>query len=683
MILDEIIAIDRPTFPLNEENPCRWDHGVMGDVLVQKVLGQGLDGVDRKKLIPALSSLLETPEAGARTRVAQGIGNLTIEETLEVAGSVVKCMKQGAPVNAAMDGAASVSQGLLAKHSFEEALPLSLRYGAGKAAKNKIPEKYGRAALTMPSSRELMKSIGEQMLIQAVDVREVIDQIQTGAGPEKLNQLKVIRSLKAAESTLTLPATQTELVVDATNYGVSDENDTTYTWRKVYGAGQVAFAPNASGQSKSTTVSFTDQKPGKYRFEVTMTDTLGYNQISKTLDITLYDKRGKLPGNKPPQATSQSLKAVPGLPLQVTLAGTDPDGDDLGFAITKQPAHGRLSGIGGDLVYIANYRKAQAQPTTKKTEAAAIPKGPSLDDFDALGDLDLPAPKKAVPSKRAALDSWTDSFTFEAVDGQGKTATGTIDFVVSDKDVGLVVYEGFNYPTGTVIGQGGGTSFGFSGPWKKNDGRSGGRDFWVEAGSLDDLAKARSFSYARLPSTGGKLIKGAGHRHCLRALDREALAAHKLLDNGGELWFSLFVQGPGGKGQLRFGLGGNGVDLGFLIKGYSIHASLMGEEAGTSRNPWSRAAGLRFSEKEPNMIIGRCVWGKTDRDPDTLEIYRVFDAPEFGPLVLDEPACVLNELIAQENIRSISLHAQVPVDEIRIGPTLHSVMLGTKPLVGK
>lgn len=83
------------------------------------------------------------------------------------------------------------------------------------------------------------------------------------------------------------------------------------------------------------------------------------------------------------------------------------------------------------------------------------------------------------------------------------------------------------------------------------------------------------------------------------------------------------------------------------------------------------------------MIIGRCVWGKTDKDADIIAIYRVFDAPEFGPLILNKPAAHSKGIFPQEKLMRIHLAANVPVDEIRIGPTLHSVMLGTQPLVAK
>jgi len=88
-----------------------------------------------------------------------------------------------------------------------------------------------------------------------------------------------------------------------------------------------------------------------------------------------------------------------------------------------------------------------------------------------------------------------------------------------------------------------------------------------------------------------------------------------------------------------------------------------------------------FSEKTPHMIIGRCIWGKTDKDTDTLEIYRVFDAPGIGPIVLEKPVCVMKDVVPQAVIRSVYMQDTTSaLDEIRIGPTRHSVLLGTKPL---
>ena len=81
------------------------------------------------------------------------------------------------------------------------------------------------------------------------------------------------------------------------------------------------------------------------------------------------------------------------------------------------------------------------------------------------------------------------------------------------------------------------------------------------------------------------------------------------------------------------------------------------------------------------MIIGRCIWGKTDEDKDILEIYKVFDAPRFGPMVLEKPVCRLTEVIQQDKLDSVYIKGTPGyLDEIRVGPTRNSVILGIKPL---
>jgi len=631
-IMDAIIATDRPTFPLDEEDPAQWAHGEMGAFLFGTVLSKDLDGVDRKKLLLAIRSSLNTPNGGGRHHASKVLGKLTMEEVREIGDVLANNIKFPPPANAMGGSAAPQCQSALATHLFEEALPLSLTYGGSHAIKNKIPEKYGSAAFAMESSKDLIKSLGKLMLLDAsIDARKVIEQMQNTAAPEMLYKLKRIDAAKAANSTLTLPAAKTELVVDATNYGCSVK-ETTYTWRKVYGAGKVEFAPNASSGSKITTVSFTDQKPGKYRFEVTMSDTLGYNVLTKTVDVTLFDKRGKLPANEPPKAKSAGYRAVSGLPLHFTLTGSDPDGDDLSFVVIEDPQHGTLEGVGGDLTYTADF------------------------GFNGI-----------------------DRLAFAVIDGQCQHAKGTVGFKVSDKDVGVVVYEGFDYATGPIHGTGGDPSFGFSGAWTNTRAT---KDFYlVDREPLGDPNGSASLSYTSLPSTGGMLKKGKGWWPLSRPLDTKLLADHKLLENGHELWFSLYVSNP--KSSTYFELTGPEIRFGLAIdsRKRELRTTLNGESAGESNIAYSRSTHLRYVEG-PNMIIGHCVWGQTDEDLDTVKLYKVFDSPDYGPLVLETPARIMKAVIPQAKINHIFIKdfEHGAIDEIRIGTTLNSVMLGTKPL---
>jgi len=55
--------------------------------------------------------------------------------------------------------------------------------------------------------------------------------------------------------------------------------------------------------------------------------------------------------NRAPVATSQSLATARDTPLVIALAGTDPDGDPLTYAVTGQPTHGILDGTPPTVTY--------------------------------------------------------------------------------------------------------------------------------------------------------------------------------------------------------------------------------------------------------------------------------------------------------------------------------------------
>jgi cellulose biosynthesis protein BcsQ len=60
------------------------------------------------------------------------------------------------------------------------------------------------------------------------------------------------------------------------------------------------------------------------------------------------------PVDDPPAATAGNMKLNEDEPAQITLAGTDPDGDNLTYTITREPSNGRLSGTPPNLTYTPN-----------------------------------------------------------------------------------------------------------------------------------------------------------------------------------------------------------------------------------------------------------------------------------------------------------------------------------------
>lgn len=639
-IMEAIVAIERPTFPLNEEDPLQWSHGIMSQMLVEHVLKDKLDGIDRSKLIPAVRSMLRTPSGHSRTASTHILDKLNKEETLAVSDLLIDNIETPPPADSMFGRAAGPNcQDVLAKHRFEEGLLLGLAKTPDHAIKAKIPQQYGKAGLEARSARELMQLVGDLLLGQGRDVKDLVKAMSEGE-LEELPSLKQIESVKAAEPTLKLPEAQTSLVVNATNFADLSESGTNYTWRKLYGPGKVSFTPNGSSAGKSTKVAFTDKKPGAYMFEVTMSDALGPVVVRETVGVTLLDPSGKLPSNRPPQAGNQTLQAVPGKPLEVNLPAGDPDGDALGFVVTQLPAHGLLTDANGNMV-------------------------------DAMAAFDSPLFYTAGYSGKSA-----DQLTFLAMDGQGKTAKGAVDFTISSKDVGVVVYEPFDYAEGPIHGAGGGDSFGFSSPWEvsNEDER-----YKVVRAPIEGSNAGASISYAGMPHSGGRLI-GQMHRDASRMLDRKAMDDHKLLNPGGELWFSIFMEKP----EVTMELAGPDLSIGFGNESRSgkMFIKLNGKEAGESRNTWGGKVANMYESSGPDMVVGHCVWGETDQDPDLIEIHRVYDSPLYGPILIEKPVAVLKEAIDQQSIHKLRVHlrSEGGLDELRIGSSLNSVMLGTKPL---
>lgn len=173
--------------------------------------------------------------------------------------------------------------------------------------------------------------------------------------------------------------------------------------------------------------------------------------------------------NDPPVANAQSATVIEDTPQDITLTGTDPDGDTLAYQIETAPAHGTLSGTAPNLTYTpsANHHGAdsfsfyvtdgtlQSDPATVSlaitpvndvpvatsetlTATPGAPLSIVLGGVDADGDP-LTFTRTSEPAHgsitgvepnltytRAADFPGFDSFTFTASDGTATSAPATI-----------------------------------------------------------------------------------------------------------------------------------------------------------------------------------------------------------------------------------------------------------------
>ncbi len=113
-------------------------------------------------------------------------------------------------------------------------------------------------------------------------------------------------------------------------------------WTQVSGPAGASFADSMVA---NTSVNFS--QTGVYVFRLTANDGLTNSSAGVTITVV-----PAAPVNHPPVAPGQSLSATENTPLNITLTGTDVDGDALTFIVATQPAHGALSGTAPNLTYI-------------------------------------------------------------------------------------------------------------------------------------------------------------------------------------------------------------------------------------------------------------------------------------------------------------------------------------------
>lgn len=218
-----------------------------------------------------------------------------------------------------------------------------------------------------------------------------------------------------------------------------------------------------------------------YLFEVspngsTWTPFLEYYNAASTDPSrrTLMSFKAGFYYNRAPSAVSAALGTDEDTSLNITLAGTDPDGNSLTYTVTSQPSNGTLSGTAPNLVYTPNtdfngddsftfsvndglvssaadglveiavasvndapVADPQAVTTDEDTPVAITLTG-SDTEADTLSFVVIDGPDHGTLSGDAPNLVYlsdlnyngTDSFTFKANDGQLDSAPATVDITI-------------------------------------------------------------------------------------------------------------------------------------------------------------------------------------------------------------------------------------------------------------
>lgn len=667
-ILKAAASTIRPFDPLTDKTPLQFAHAQLSYLLFYSgnaygpsgiIAGDKLAGVDRDLLYPAIEAVSRTPMGHARGCLSTTYKYLTIEDVKAVAGSIVDTALVPAPAdNMFKSGVRTAALDALQAHKMAEGVTLAkfLANDPNLRGRDQAMDKlaaFGHSSAQVMTPSEILKFCEYLKRCEptlAGKAQAVMDAIAAKRDAETLTSLKEIRAVTAKDPKLKLPAKTTELVVDGDNHA---GGDTIYTWRKIHGAGKVTFVDNGTAAAKSTKVQF-DGKPGKYLFEVTMSDSRGLTEKSAQVEVVLTDSKGKLPANRPPTAAAQSFDIPHSTTTPVALRAADPERLDLVYAITREPAHGRLSGEAPTLAYTPDYGYSGA-----------------------------------------------DGFAFRVIDSEGQTAETTVILKVDSKEtLSLAIYEPFDYPAGLLKGCSGHREVGFEGAWDAHKDNA-----TITSGSLP---------HGRLLVHGGKFEPGGGRAWGgARAIHPSALKATGLLNDGATLWFSAVV-GYGPKAnyksdRLSLALANHRFDQGNASswiadeggqRGVGVGFTMANHEAGTIggrvQATHFRDVSLRNGIAMPDvhgswdnrptlipqaghgLVVGRFTWAKDPQEPDQIEI--------FGPMsdleLPGQPVSVLRAVVDQSTFDTLTItkSGNILLDEIRFGPSYESVLAGTKPL---
>jgi len=641
-IMAAVAAMDAPILPLKTGDPLHMTQERMANSLFLRsgatysgaLVEHDLVGIDRDLLYPVIRTIANHPKSQVRGWLKEIYPYLNDADFVALADVIVDAALVQAPSDN-NPNARTAGIKALRERGYAEGVPLgeiTLRYfNSDKPYWTRPPiwreiETYAGSNTTVtpdPDIRGFMEYL-ISIDFETVSAQAVVDAIEADSLPIQLVPLKRIDWIFPDDPELTLPKNWTTLRVFASDLA---KGDSVFHWRKVHGAGEVTFTPNGTAAAKDAMVFF-DGTPGKYLFEVTMSDSRGLTEVSETVAVTLNQSDGGLPPNSAPTADAQSLTINQGTPTPIILSGSDPEGYALQFTITSPPAHGVLSGTAPFLTYT---------PTVGFTGS--------------------------------------DSFTFVATDSEGQSDSASVALTVAEFASGVAVYEPFDYPVGPLHEVSGAQEVGFAGAWN--------------AHSEITLA-AESLEWGALTAIGGSIgnLTNITNFGGSRAISPAALADNGLLDDGSILWFSMIL---GGKdlsvalanntfdtGSFRNWIQDDGLQAGSGVGIYLTNKTVTATHfrdaaAGSSliNGSWNDINGKVLTDQN-RLVIGKISWGSGS---DVVEIY----LPKENLALPETPSSVLTVDVDQATFDTLTFNRSgiVTLDEIRFGSTYESVLQGT------
>ncbi len=173
------------------------------------------------------------------------------------------------------------------------------------------------------------------------------------------------------------------------------------------------------------------------------------------------------PVNRPPVANAQSVSVFQDEAKAITLAGTDPDGDSLTYAVTTNPTHGTLTGTAPSLTYTPAAGYAGPDNLAFTVSDATLTSAPATVTITVAANRPPTAPSPTLrivpglakaftlpgydPDNRPVTQAVTSNPTHGTVTGTAPNLTYAADATYSDTDaLTYTVSDGVTTSTGTI-----------------------------------------------------------------------------------------------------------------------------------------------------------------------------------------------------------------------------------------
>ena len=258
-ILKACVSTFSSTVPGDPQDPVQFAHGRICMLLFYGGSAYGPKGVlsgkevadvDRALLYPAIRAVAGNPAGQCRATLKFVYKYLTEDDMKALADTVVTAVVERAPADSMFSAGVR-----------EAGVDLLRKYGYAEAEK--------AALLVIDDTNENRK-------------KQAVEKFKKPDNHKISKTFKSIDSITATPLQIKLPVKTAILKVAATDL-VHEAN--VYTWKKLQGPGSAKFVPNGTADAHRSEVELSE--PGSYVLEVTMSDSKGLSEVSKSVTVVL------------------------------------------------------------------------------------------------------------------------------------------------------------------------------------------------------------------------------------------------------------------------------------------------------------------------------------------------------------------------------------------------------------